>query len=195
VRNWGYTYDHLISETQSTYTEQEWFSKNDYLADTGAVTYTIQSVVMDSSAPETFAYVSVVLTATDGSTNVRDTYFVYEDGSWLHQFSPEEYDLLASAPTGSSSATPSASASASANPYGCPHDRPYPATAAGDPGEGSLQCFATQEEAAAYSGEDLTIEGCPHMHVRLPSGECVPVSDPRLDVASPSASPTASPSP
>jgi len=79
--------------------------------------------------------------------------------------------------------------------YGCPHDRPYPATAAGDPGEGSLQCFATQEEAAAYSGEDLTIEGCPHMHVRLPSGECVPVSDPRLDDASPSASPTASPSP
>lgn len=195
VRNWGYTYDHLDSETQSTYTEQEWFSKNDYLADTGAVTYTIQSVVMDSSAPETFAYVSVVLTATDGSTNVRDTYFVYEDGSWLHRFSPEEYDLLASAPTGSSSATPSASASASANPYGCPDDRPYPATAAGDPGEGSLQCFATQEEAAAYSGEDLTIEGCPHMHVRLPSGECVPVSDPRLDDASPSASPTASPSP
>jgi chemotaxis protein histidine kinase CheA len=195
VRNWGYTYDHLDSETQSTYTEQEWFSKNDYLADTGAVTYTIHSVVMDSSAPETFAYVSVVLTATDGSTNVRDTYFVYEDGSWLHRFSPEEYDLLASAPTGSSSATPSASASASANPYGCPDDRPYPATAAGDPGEGSLQCFATQEEAAAYSGEDLTIEGCPHMHVRLPSGECVPVSDPRLDDASPSASPTASPSP
>lgn len=195
VRNWGYTYDHLDSETQSTYTEQEWFSKNDYLADTGAVTYTIKSVVMDSSAPETFAYVSVVLTATDGSTNVRDTYFVYEDGSWLHRFSPEEYDLLASAPTGSSSATLSASASASANPYGCPDDKPYPATAAGDPGEGSLQCFATQEEAAAYSGEDLTIEGCPHMHVRLPSGECVPVSDPRLEDASPSASPTASPSP
>jgi hypothetical protein len=155
ARNWGYTYDHLDSETQSAYTEQEWFAKNEYLADTGAVTYTIQSVVMDSSAPETFAYVTVVLTATDGSTNVRNTYWVYEAGSWLHRFSAEEYDLLASAPTGSSSASPSASASASGtsaqgNPYGCPDDRPIPATRAGDPGEGSLRCFATRSEANAY---------------------------------------------
>jgi hypothetical protein len=47
ARNWGYTYDHLDSETQSAYTKQEWFAKNDYLAGTGAVTYTIQSVEMD----------------------------------------------------------------------------------------------------------------------------------------------------
>lgn len=156
ARNWGYTYEHLDSETQSAYTEQEWFAKNGYLANTGAVTYTIESVVMDTSAPETVANVTVVLTSTDGSTNVRNTYFVYEDGSWLHRFSPEEYDLLASAPTGSSSASPSASASASVtsaqgNPYGCPDDRPIPATRAGDPGEGSLRCFATRSEANAYS--------------------------------------------
>jgi hypothetical protein len=105
ARSWGYTYDHLDSETQSAYSEQEWFAKNDYLADTGAVTYTIQSVVMDSSAPETLANVTLVLTAADGSTNVRNTYWVYEDGSWLHRFSPEEYDLLASAPTASVSAS------------------------------------------------------------------------------------------
>jgi hypothetical protein len=105
ARSWGYTYDHLDSETQSAYSEQEWFAKNDYLADTGAVTYTIQSVVMDSSAPETLANVTLVLTAADGSTNVRNTYWVYEDGSWLHRFSPEEYDLLASAPTASASAS------------------------------------------------------------------------------------------
>ena len=127
ARSWGYTYDHLDSETQSAYTEQEWFAKNEYLADTGAVTYTIQSVVMDSSAPETFAYVTVVLTATDGSTNVRDTYFVYEDGSWLHRFSPEEYDLLASAPTasvsasadGGSSSSPSTSPSSGVDEFDC----------------------------------------------------------------------------
>jgi hypothetical protein len=100
ARNWSYTYDHLDSETQSAYTEQEWFAKNDYLADTGAVTYTIESVKMDSSAPETFAYVTVVLTATDGSTNVRNTYWVYENGAWKHRFSAEEYDLLANAPGG-----------------------------------------------------------------------------------------------
>ena len=116
ARNWRYTYDHLDSETQSAYTKQEWFAKNDYLADTGAVTYTIQSVVMDSSAPETLADVTVVLTATDGSTNVRNTYFVYEGGSWLHRFSPEEYDLLASAPTASVSASAGGGSSVSPSP-------------------------------------------------------------------------------
>jgi hypothetical protein len=127
ARNWGYTYDHLDSETRSAYTEHEWFAKNEYLADTGAVSYTIQSVVMDSSAPETFAYVTVVLTATDGSNNVRNTYFVYEDGSWLHRFSPEEYDLLASAPTagvsastgGGSSVSPSPSPSSGVDEFDC----------------------------------------------------------------------------
>jgi hypothetical protein len=118
ARSWGYTYDHLDSETRGAYSEQEWFAKNDYLADTGAVTYTIQSVVMDSSAPETLAYVTVVLTAADGSTNVRNTYWVYEDGSWLHRFSPEEYDLLASAPTASVSASADGGSSGSPSPSG-----------------------------------------------------------------------------
>jgi hypothetical protein len=126
ARNWGYTYDHLDSETQSAYTEQEWFAKNDYLADTGAVTYTIDSVVMDSAYPKTVADVTVVLTATDGSTSVRNTYFVYEDGSWLHRFSPEEYDLLASAPTATASATSSASASSSATAPSSPTASPNP---------------------------------------------------------------------
>jgi hypothetical protein len=130
ARNWGYTYDHLDSETQSAYTEQEWFAKNDYLADTGAVTYTIESVVMDSAYPKTVADVAVVLTTTDGSTSVRNTYFVYENGLWLHRFSPEEYDLLASAPTASSSATSSASASSSAtapsSPTASPNSSPKP---------------------------------------------------------------------
>ena len=100
--------------------------KNDYLADTGPVTYTIQSVVMDSANPETVADVTVVLTATDGSTNVRNTYFVYEDGSWLHRFSPAEYDLLASAPTATASASSSASASASATASSSPSASPKP---------------------------------------------------------------------
>ena len=79
ARNWVYTYEHLDSETQSAYTEQEWFAKNDWLADTGPVTYTIQSVIMDSAYPQTVANVAVLLTTTDGSTNVRNTYFVYEN--------------------------------------------------------------------------------------------------------------------
>jgi hypothetical protein len=126
ARNWGYTYDHLDSETQSAYTEQEWFAKNDYLADTGTVTYTIDSVVMDSAYPKTVANVAVVLTTTDGSASVRNTYYVYEDGSWLHRFSPEEYDLLASAPTATSSATSSASGSSSATASSSPTATPNP---------------------------------------------------------------------
>jgi hypothetical protein len=30
----------------------------------------------------------------DGSSSIRDTYFVYEDGSWKHRFGREEYDLF-----------------------------------------------------------------------------------------------------
>lgn len=50
ARNWGYTYDHLDSETQSAFTENEWFAKNDWLADSGSATYTIQSIDMDDSS-------------------------------------------------------------------------------------------------------------------------------------------------
>lgn len=133
ARDWGYTYDHLDSETQSAFTEDEWFAKNDYLADTGPVTYTIQSVVMDSANPETVANVAVLLTTTDGSTSVRNTYFIYEDGSWLHRFGPEEYDLLASAPTGTSSASSSAVASPSA-----PSSSSASAPSSASPGSGGV---------------------------------------------------------
>lgn len=124
ARNWGYTYDHLDSQTRSAYTRQEWFAKNDYLADTGPVTYTIQSVVMDSANPETVANVTVALTATDGSTNVRNTYFVYEGGSWKHRFGPEEYDLFANAQTGTASASATASPASSSAPTSTPSAPP-----------------------------------------------------------------------
>ena len=117
ARDWGFTYDHLDSETRSAFTEDEWFAKNDWLADNGSATYTIQSIDMDGSSPESFANVAVLLTFGDGSTSVRNTFFVYEDGSWKHRFGSEEYDLFATAGTGTASATagssPSASASAS----------------------------------------------------------------------------------
>lgn len=44
----------------------------------------------------------------------------------------------------------------STNPYGCPDEAPFVATAPGDPGEGSLQCFATQAEADAYSSGEAS---------------------------------------
>lgn len=137
-RDWGYTYSQLDSETQSAYTKDEWFAKNEWLADTGPVDYTIQSVDMDPANPETVANVVVLLTATsDGSTSIRNTYFVFEDGGWKHRFGPEEYELLASAQSATASAGASGSSSASASGASSP------------PSDGDLDCteFDTQEEA------------------------------------------------
>ena len=103
VRDWGYTYDHLDSETRSAFTEDEWFAKNDWLADNGEVTYTIQSIEMDDP-DESIANVAVLLTFEDGSTSLRTTYFVYEDGAWRHRFGSEEYELFATAQTATASA-------------------------------------------------------------------------------------------
>jgi hypothetical protein len=36
----------------------------------------------------------VSLTYEDGSTSICNIYFVYEDGSWRHRFSQEEYELF-----------------------------------------------------------------------------------------------------
>jgi Skp family chaperone for outer membrane proteins len=153
--NWEYTYDHLDSETQSAYTKQEWLAKNEYLADTGPVTYTIQSVVMDSAYPDTVAALVVVLTSPDGSTSVRNTYFVYEDGSWLHRFSPEEYDLFASVPTGASSASASAttnpSASASASPSPIPSAIPSPG--------GDIDCAQVNGPIPVPPGDPNNLDG------------------------------------
>lgn len=104
ARDWGYTYDHLDSETRSAFTEEEWFAKNDWLADNGEVTYTIQSVEIDD-ADEFIANVAVLLTFGDGSTTLRNTFFVFEDGSWRHRFGSEEYELFATAQTATASAS------------------------------------------------------------------------------------------
>jgi hypothetical protein len=123
ARDWGYTYDHLDSETRSAFTENEWFAKNDWLADNGEVTYTIQSVEIDD-ADEFIANVAVLLTFDDGSTTLRNTYFVFEDGSWRHRFGSEEYELFATAQSATASAgadDTSASPSAASPAAGTKH--------------------------------------------------------------------------
>ncbi len=166
ARDWGYTYSHLDSETQSAFTKDEWFAKNEWLADTGPVTYTIQSVDMDPSNPESVASVVVVVTSeTDGSTSTRNTYFVYEDGSWKHRFGSEEYDVFATAQTGTSSASSSDSSSASAQGAGGQESEQQDATFSDgtyqvgtdiQPGtyrtrEGSTGCY--YERLSGFSGE------------------------------------------
>ena len=93
LENWAYTYEHLDSETQSMFTREEWFQKNQYLADTYPAIYHILSVELDGSG-DTIAEVEVRLTGEDGSTSIRNTYFVYEDGAWKHRFAQEEIDLF-----------------------------------------------------------------------------------------------------
>jgi hypothetical protein len=120
--DWSYTYNNLDSETQSLYTEEEWFAKNQWFADNGSVTFDILSVNLANSAPEPMADVSVGLNYGDGTSSTRLTYFVYEDGSWKHRFGEEEnnlymadasYEEFVAAQGGASSASSQASASAS----------------------------------------------------------------------------------
>jgi hypothetical protein len=94
VGDWAYTYENLDSETQALFTEEEWFAKNQWFADNGSVVYHIESVEMLSTGGEPTVEVSLRLTYGDGSSSVRTTYFVQEDGTWQHRFGQEEYDLF-----------------------------------------------------------------------------------------------------
>ena len=92
--DWDYTYEYLDSETQSMFTEEEWAQKNQWYWDQSDTTYDILSVKMVSSSEEPLTEVAVRLIGEDGSSFVRTTYWVLEDGEWLHRFSQEEIDLF-----------------------------------------------------------------------------------------------------
>ena len=93
-QDWDYTYDALDSETQSMFTREEWSQKNQWFADNAPAIYDIESAELDDTAQEPLAEVTVRLTGEDGSSSVRTTYFVYEDGEWKHRFGQEETDLF-----------------------------------------------------------------------------------------------------
>ncbi len=92
--DWDYTYEHLDSETQSMFTEEEWAQKNQWYWNQSDTTYDILSVKMVSSSEEPLIEVAVRLIGEDGSSFTRTTYWVLEDGEWLHRFSQEEIDLF-----------------------------------------------------------------------------------------------------
>ncbi len=91
--DWAYTYENLDSQTQSLFTREEWFQKNQWFADSGEVIYHVESVGMTGTNSE-FVGVTLTLTYEDGTSSTRDTYFVYENGSWKHRFGQEENDLF-----------------------------------------------------------------------------------------------------
>ena len=72
--------------------EEEWARKNQYYWDRNPTGYEILSVDLlgDSGVPT--AEVLVRIRGEDGSTFDRTTYWVLEDGEWLHRFSQEEID-------------------------------------------------------------------------------------------------------
>lgn len=93
-KDWEYTYDHLDSQTQRLFTKEEWSQKNQWLAGNSPTIYHIDSVDLEDASQESVAEVAVRLTGEDGSTSIRNTYFVLENGSWKHRFSQEEKDLF-----------------------------------------------------------------------------------------------------
>ncbi len=94
VGDWAYTYENLDSETQSLFTEEEWFAKNQWFADNGSVIYNIDSAESVGTDNEQVVEVTLTLTYGDGTSSTRTTYFVREYGAWQHRFGQEEYDLF-----------------------------------------------------------------------------------------------------
>jgi len=92
--DWAYTYEYLDSETQSMFTEKEWKNKNQWFADEGSVTYQVLSVDEKSDSRKPVTSVTLRLTYEDGSTAIRNTLFVLEDGVWKHRFTKEERNLF-----------------------------------------------------------------------------------------------------
>ena len=92
--DWDYTYDNLDSQTRQKFTKEEWNQKNQWFADNSP--QKLASIYIDAkiSSSGTLADVTVNRTFQDGSSSVRDTSFVYEDGSWKHRFSQEELGLF-----------------------------------------------------------------------------------------------------
>jgi hypothetical protein len=94
VENWAYTYEYLDSETKSAFSKAEWFKKNQWFADNGSVTYQVLAVNLNSAFQKPVAQITLRLTDEYGSSSVRNTFFVLEDGLWKHRFGREEYNLF-----------------------------------------------------------------------------------------------------
>jgi hypothetical protein len=106
--NYSYTYSNLSAVSQGQFTEDEWVTDNTTLG-SDAGTYSVNSVEMVDDAT---AEVRLTITSADSTSSERFTRFVLENGSWMHELTPEEYELFAGATGDSASASATASASA-----------------------------------------------------------------------------------
>jgi hypothetical protein len=92
--DWAYTYDHLDSETRATFTEEEWYLKNQCFADTEGLDLSSIDVLVNNSPTDPVVSVTVYRTFKDGTSIGRDTFFVWEDGEWKHRFGQEENKIF-----------------------------------------------------------------------------------------------------
>ena len=92
--NWAYTYENLDSQTRALFSEEEWYLKNQYFADTEGLELSTMDVVVNGSPTDVPVSVSVYRTFKDGTSISRDTYFVREDDTWKHRFTQEEIDIF-----------------------------------------------------------------------------------------------------
>ena len=89
-QDWAYTYANLDASTQALYTEDEWYLKNQYFADTERLELATIDVVVEGSTADPEVGVTVYRTFQDGTSIERYTLFVQEDGIWKHRFTAEE---------------------------------------------------------------------------------------------------------
>lgn len=90
---WNYTHYNLDSESKALLTEEEWSEKNQFFADAEGLELDSMEidVTMDGS---TGAEVAVDRTFKDGTSITRNTYFVWEEGSWRHHLTEEEKEIF-----------------------------------------------------------------------------------------------------
>src|SRR5215208_4578175 len=74
--DWDYTYDNLDSQSRQRFTREEWKKKNQWVADNEQLELSSLETDTRISPSGTTADVTVYRTFKDGSSLVRDTYFV-----------------------------------------------------------------------------------------------------------------------
>ena len=74
--DWDYTYDNLASQSRQRFTREEWKEKNQWIADNEQLELSSLDTDTRISPSGTAADVTVYRTFKDGSSLVRDTYFV-----------------------------------------------------------------------------------------------------------------------
>jgi hypothetical protein len=88
------TYDLLSSDAQNYYTQDEWVTANTAL-DSAAGEFVVTDAYPFNLGLDVPTYaVALTVYLADGSSFNRTTYFIYEDGQWVHHLTSEEVNLF-----------------------------------------------------------------------------------------------------